>query len=72
MIAVGRGDEAPATPRLQVVLTHQPAHLLGVHDDALMAQLGADAAIAVGFELVGDRADEGDDPASSAWGAGTS
>ena len=37
---------APAL-RLQVVLAHQAADLLVVHDDALLAQRGADTAIAV-------------------------
>jgi hypothetical protein len=47
--------------RLQVVCAHQPADLLAVDDDPLVAQRGADATIAVAFELVADRAHAGDD-----------
>ena len=36
VIAVGGGDEPPATPRLQVVRAHQPADLLAVDDDPLV------------------------------------
>jgi hypothetical protein len=61
VIAVGRGDEPPAAPGLQVVRAHQPADLLAVDDDTLVAQCGADAAVAVGLELVADRNHAGDD-----------
>jgi len=61
VIAVGGGDEPPATPRLQVVRAHEPAHPLAVDDDPLVAQRGADATIAVAFELVADRAHARDD-----------
>lgn len=37
VIAVGCGDETPATLGLQVVLAHQTADLLTVGDDPLMA-----------------------------------
>ena len=37
VIAVGRGDETPATLGLQIVLAHQTADLLTVDDDPLMA-----------------------------------
>ena len=37
VIAVGRGDETPATFGLQVVLAHQTADLLTVDDDPLIA-----------------------------------
>jgi hypothetical protein len=47
MVAVGGADEAPSSPRVEVVLAHQPAHLLGIDDVAAMAELGADAAVAV-------------------------
>jgi hypothetical protein len=56
VIAVGGGDEPAPPPRLQVVRAHQPADLLAVDDDPLVAQRGADTTIAVGFELVADRA----------------
>ena len=39
VIAVCRADETPVTPGLQVVLAHEAADLLGVDDDAAMAQL---------------------------------
>ena len=61
MIAVSGGDEALAAPGLQVVFAHQTADLLAVDDDALVAQRGTDTAIAVGFELLTDRLDAGDD-----------
>jgi hypothetical protein len=37
VIAVGRGDEPLATPRLQAVRAHHPADLLAVDDDTLVA-----------------------------------
>jgi hypothetical protein len=40
---------------LQVVLAHETADLLGVDDYAPMAQLGANPAMAIGFELITDR-----------------
>jgi hypothetical protein len=40
---------------LEVVLTHETADLLGIDDYAAMAQLGANPAIAIGFELITDR-----------------
>ena len=61
MIAVGGGDEALAMPGLQIVLAHQATDFLAVDDDALVAQLGPDTAIAVGLELVADRLDAGND-----------
>src|SRR4051812_41388015 len=54
MVAVGGCDEASAVPRLKLVLAHQAADLLAVDDDALVAERGADAAIAVALELVAD------------------
>ena len=39
---------------------HQPAKLLAVHHDALVAQRRPNAPIAVTLELVADRADPGD------------
>jgi lactam utilization protein B len=55
VIAVGGGDKAPANPGLQVVFAHQAADLLVIDDKALVAQRGADAAIAVEAEVVADR-----------------
>ena len=72
MIAVGGGDEAPAALRLQAMLAHQPADLLGVDDDALMAQLGADPPIAIALELVADRRDPRDDRGVVGFVAGAS
>jgi hypothetical protein len=37
---------------LQVVLAHETADLLGICDYAAMVQLGANPAIAIGFELI--------------------
>jgi hypothetical protein len=37
------------------VLTHETADLLGIDENAAMAQLGANPAIAVGLELIADR-----------------
>ncbi len=54
--AVGRAGEAPSSPWVEVVLAHQPADLLGIDDMAAMAELGADAAVAVALENVGDGA----------------
>lgn len=55
VVAVGRGHEPLAALGLQVVLAHETADLLGVDDYAPMAQLGANPAIAIGFELITDR-----------------
>ncbi len=59
--AVRSDDEASAAPGLQAVFPHQPSHLLGVDHDPLVPERRADTAIAVGFELVADRPDPGDD-----------
>ncbi len=61
MVAVGGADETPPFPRIEIVLAHQPANLLGIDDVATMAELGADATVAVALEVVGDRVDLGDD-----------
>ena len=61
VVAVGGAGEAPSSPWVEVVLAHQPADLLGIDDMAAMAELGADAAVAVALEVVGDRADLRDD-----------
>lgn len=53
-LIVGGCDEAPAVGRLKLVLAHQAVDLLAVDDDALLAERGTDAAIAVAFELVAD------------------
>jgi hypothetical protein len=55
VVAVGSGDEAPANPRLQTVLAHQASDLLVVHDEALLTQGRADAAVAVELECLSDR-----------------
>jgi hypothetical protein len=57
VVAVGGAGETPPSPRVEVVLAHQPAHLLGVDEVATVAELGADPAVAVALEDVGDRAD---------------
>jgi hypothetical protein len=72
VITVGRRDEPPATPRLQVVRAHQPADLLAVDDDTLVAECGANAAVAVGLEFVADRDHADDIPASSTGATGAS
>ena len=41
VIAIGRGHEPPTALGLQVVLAHEAADLLGIHDHALMAKLSA-------------------------------
>jgi hypothetical protein len=61
MIAVGRAGEAPPSPWVEVVLAHEPADLLAVDGVAAVTELGADPAIAVAFEDLGDRPDPGDD-----------
>jgi len=54
VVAVGGAGEAPPTPRIEVVLEHQPADFLGIDDVAAVAEFGADAPVAVAFEVVGD------------------
>ena len=61
MIAVRRGHIAATALGLETVLAHQPADLLMIDDDALVTQLGADAAIAVSLKLVADRLHAADD-----------
>src|SRR5499427_9899978 len=53
--AVGRGHKPPPALGLQVVLAHEAADLLGIDDYVSMAQLGANAAIAIDLELVANR-----------------
>src|SRR5665647_2516175 len=55
VIAVGRRDVTAPALGLQVVLAHQSADLLVVDDDAMMAEFGTDAPVAVSLELVADR-----------------
>ena len=62
VIAVGGSGEAPAPPRVQIVLPHQPPHLLGVDDEAAVTELGIDAAVAIALEVVGDGPDLRNDP----------
>ena len=57
VVAVGGAGEAPSSPRVEVVLAHQPADLLCIDDVAAVAEFGADAAVAVALEDVGDGAD---------------
>jgi hypothetical protein len=59
MVAVGRDHIAPTPFRVQVVLGHEPAHLLCVHHQAAVAQLGVDAPIPIGGIFFGDRRDLG-------------
>jgi hypothetical protein len=54
------------------VRAHQPADLLAVDDETLVAELGADAPVAVGLELVADRVILASTSASSASTAGAS
>jgi hypothetical protein len=54
VIAVSRGHEPP-TALGEVVLAHQAADFLGVHHQPAMAKLSANAAIAIGLELIADR-----------------
>ena len=43
------------------MFAHEPADLLGVHDHAAMAEFGANAPVAIGFELVANRFHLGND-----------
>ena len=61
VVAVGGAGETPSSPWVEVVLAHKPADLLGIHDNAAVAEFGADAAVAVALELVGDGADFSDE-----------
>jgi hypothetical protein len=55
VIAIRRRDEAPAPLWIQRVLAHEAANLLGVRDDAPMAQFGTKTPVAIGLELVANR-----------------
>ena len=61
VLAVGGAGEAPSSPWVEVVLAHQPADLLGFDDMAAMAELGADAAVTVALEGLGDPPELRDD-----------
>jgi hypothetical protein len=61
VVAVGGAGEAPSSPWVEVVLAHQPADLLGIDDVTAMPELGADSAVAVALELVGDGVDFSDE-----------
>jgi hypothetical protein len=61
VVAVGGAGETPSSPRVEVVLAHQAADLLGIDDMAAVAEFGADPAVAVALEGVGDGADLRDD-----------
>ena len=54
VIAIRRRDKTPALPWIRM-LAHEPADLLGVHDNATMAEFGVNTPIAIGFELVANR-----------------
>jgi hypothetical protein len=55
VIAVCRRDETPARLRIERMLAHQPADLLGVHHKATMTKLSVNTPIAISFELVANR-----------------
>lgn len=61
VVAVGGAGEAPSSPRVEVMLAHQPPDLLGIDHMAAVAELGGDAPVAVTLEDIGDRPDFGDD-----------
>ena len=56
-------EKTPPRRWVELVLAHEPAHLLGIDHAAAATQLGADATVAVALELVGDAADLGDEAA---------
>ena len=55
VITVAGCHEPLAALGPQAMFAHQTADLLGIDDYAAIAQLGADPAIPVGFELITDR-----------------
>src|SRR5262249_54914497 len=55
VIAIRRRDKTPPLLWIQRMLAHEPADLLGVHDNAMMAQFGVNTPIAIGFKLVANR-----------------
>src|SRR6266567_1579531 len=55
LIAICRRDKTAAPPRIERVLAHQPADLLGVHHKATMTKLSINTPIAISFELVANR-----------------
>jgi hypothetical protein len=57
MIGVGGHDEPALAQAQQVVLAHQPLHLLAVNQPAALVQLPRDAAAAVIAELQSDALD---------------
>jgi hypothetical protein len=61
VIAVGGPDEPPSPSRVEIMLPHQPPHLLGVDEEAAVTELGIDAAVAIALERVGDGPDLRDD-----------
>jgi hypothetical protein len=61
MSAVGGRDKPPPALRLQIVFAHDSADFLGVDDDPLVPQLGADPPVTVTLELLANRRDPRDD-----------
>ena len=61
MVAARRRDIAAPPLRVEVVLPHDAPDLLGVHHQAAVTQLGADAPVSIGFGSLADRLDLGDD-----------
>ena len=61
MVAVRRYDDPPPSPRLELVLAHEPAHFLAIDDNALLAQRRSDPSVAVELEFFADGAHPSDD-----------
>ena len=54
MIAIGRGDVAPAPTWLKIMLAHQASDFLVIDDEAAVPQRCLHPAVAIGLETIGD------------------
>lgn len=70
VINVGRVDKTPPSARIQVVLLHGPLRFPRVDDHVPVAEVGIAAAMAVAFELGGDRPNFLDDRHVNGFGTG--
>src|SRR5882724_11807541 len=61
VIAIRRCDKPPPLLWIQIMLAHEPSNLLGVDDNATMAEFGVNTPVAIGFELVANRFHLGND-----------
>src|SRR5512139_2277530 len=70
VIAIGRRDKPLPLLWIQRMLAHEPTDLLGVYDDATMAEFGVKTPIAIAFKLVTNHFHLGNDDQVARAGVG--